>query len=36
MKQKTKALIQLLKKTQSNEMKWIEVIKWFEEYEKTI
>ena len=36
MKQKTKELIRLLEKTQSNEVKWIEFIKWLKEYEKTI
>jgi len=36
MKQKTKTLIQLLEKTPSNEIKWVELIKWLKEYEKTI
>ena len=34
-KQETKALIQLLQKTQSNEVKWAELVKYLIKLEKT-
>jgi len=34
-KDKTKALIQMLERTQSNEVKWVELIKYLIELEKT-
>ena len=34
-KEKTKALIQLLERTPSNEVKWAELIKYLIELEKT-
>ena len=34
-KDKTKALIQMLERTQSNEIKWVELIKYLKELEKT-
>jgi len=34
-KDKTKALIQMLERTQSNEVKWVELIKYLKELEKT-
>ena len=34
-KDKTKALIQMLERTESNHLKWVELIKYLKELEKT-